>query len=228
MSSSSSSTSLAACPVTDWSYIAEGGANLVVAYSKHSSSSSEWSDTVLRIRKRRNASQTDNANDGQSAPSSSGDRQVEEDASVAFTDRVVIPLLPPQSTPELTSIPVPASWLMDMSDHIQQSRPESRRAVDSIDIHRGYVVRAENLVGTVDQQQLSIEIKVGAETRVHVPTECRRTKWVSLSAPPDYLAAQVGIPTTPNISFCRNQGHQDHPLQILPSSDPSGAAKTAA
>lgn len=148
--------SLDGCKVQDWSYVAEGGANLVVAYNDKTGSKSPFVGTVLRLRKL--------AHD---APTSEPLTLTEEDASVAFTDRVIIPLLPPNSTPTLLSIPVSREWLEDMHRHIQPHRPQTRRLVDKIDTDRSYVVLADNLVGSSsdDYRQISVEIKVGRDAR---------------------------------------------------------------
>jgi inositol-pentakisphosphate 2-kinase len=147
-----SSYSLAEVPVTHFSYVAEGGANLVVAYTGENYNSF-LQGSVLRIRKKIH-----------DAPSLSETALKEEDASVAFTDGVVVPLLPEHATPRLLSIPVHnKEWLRQLAEHVQYSRPLTRRDVDDIDVDRGYVVLADNLVGTAsdDSMSIAVEIKVG-------------------------------------------------------------------
>ena len=143
--------------VTDWRYVAEGGANLVVAYTgQHDDGTLR--NTVLRLRK---------VNHDNVKPADMTYLR-EEDASVAFTDRIVIPLLEGSSgravtnaTPRLTSLPVSREWLERMQEHIEPARPPTRRVVDSIDVERSYVVLAENLVGIEGDDDISVEIKVG-------------------------------------------------------------------
>lgn len=169
MASSSSSTSsllnlsLSSVPVTSFTYVAEGGANLVVAYTPHEQDNNNNNitdhsidevlrGTVLRLRKKAHG-----------APTLSQTTLQEEDASVAFTDSVVVPLLPPNATPRLVSIQInDKDWLERLSNHIENARPPARRAVDAVDTDRGYVVLADNLVGTATDTslQLSVEIKV--------------------------------------------------------------------
>lgn len=144
--------SLSAVPPTAFTYVAEGGANLVAAYTGDDDND-VLRGTVLRIRKK--------AHD---AAVLSDTTLREEDASVAFTDRVVVPLLPPRSTPKLISVPIhDKEWLKELAKHLQAERPTARRAVDDIDVDREYVVLADNLVGTAaaDTIQLAVEIKVG-------------------------------------------------------------------
>lgn len=143
-------SSLADVPVSSWSYIAEGGANLVVGYT---GSDPAFRGRVLRLRKVANESFT---------PSISSQLQ---DPSVRFTDAVVIPLLPVDATPALVSIQVPSQqWLQDLAQHIQPFRPVKRTQVDRIDLDRKYAVLAEDLVGAAGSsgstRQLSVEIKV--------------------------------------------------------------------
>lgn len=145
--------SLAAVPPTAFTYVAEGGANLVAAYTGDTANDEFLRGTVLRIRKRAHG-----------APILSETTLKEEDASVAFTDNVVVPLLPPRSTPRLVSVPIhDRVWFEVLAKHLQSARPASRRSVDDIDLDRGYVVLADNLVGTASDEsmQLAVEIKVG-------------------------------------------------------------------
>ena len=138
-------------PVTHWRYIAEGGAHIVLAYIAHDTDNS-LTGTVLRIRKRAVV-------DVYPARSA---HEEEEDGSVAFTNQVVIPLLPENATPKLFSVVVNKAWLVALSDHIEPSRPAARRGVDHIDICRRYLVLTRNLVGFHNDiyEQISVEIKV--------------------------------------------------------------------
>ena len=128
---------------SDWKYVAEGGANLVVAYNR---SDSSLVNTVLRVRKR-----------ALDAQRNSSRINTEEDASVAFTDRVILPLLGPNGTPTLTSLRASKAWLQDLSAHIEPSRPPARQMVDEIDTDRAYVVLTDNLLR---EGVLGVEIKV--------------------------------------------------------------------
>ena len=135
-------------PVTKWSYVAEGGANLVIAYN---SDESQYADKVLRLRKRKHG-----------APELDPEVLAREDPSIAFTDKVVIPLLPENATPRLSSVSVNRAWMQAISDHVEPFRPAARRALDKVDIDRKYAVLSENLAGTpaAKYEQLSVEIKV--------------------------------------------------------------------
>lgn len=159
------SFSLSSISPTAFTYVAEGGANLVAAYTgnndiddystnndKKTTADNFLRGCVLRIRKKAHG-----------APVLSETTLKEEDASVAFTDAIVVPLLPPHSTPRLISIPIhDKTWLQALAETLQASRPASRRSIDDIDTDRGYVVLADNLVGTAndDSMQLAVEIKV--------------------------------------------------------------------
>ena len=155
---------LSSVPPTAFTYVAEGGANLVAAYTgdnedtKSVDNNHDHADflrgTVLRIRKK-----------ALGAPILSESTLKEEDASVSFTDIAVVPLLPPHSTPRLINIPInDKTWMEALAKHLQASRPASRRLIDEIDTERGYVVLADNLVGTAndDSMQLAVEIKVSS------------------------------------------------------------------
>lgn len=125
----------------EWRYVAEGGANLVVAYT---GSLQLLDNSVLRVRKRA-VLQQQLAND-------------EEDASVAFTDAVVLPLLGGSGTPVLQSVRVDRAWLEQLAAHVEPARPASRRAVDVIDTLRSHVVLTANLLPS-QPGVLGVEIK---------------------------------------------------------------------
>ena len=136
---------------SDWKYVAEGGANLVVAYT---GAEPRLVNTVLRVRKR-----------ALEAQRHEGRLVTEEDASVAFTDRIIVPLLGPGGTPTLTSLRATKDWLQDLANHIQASRPPARRAADAIDTDRTYVVLTDNLLR---EDVLGVEIKVREDGNEHV------------------------------------------------------------
>lgn len=190
--------SLSSLPVTDFSYVAEGGANLVVASTGQHP---DLQETVLRHRKRPNSPM----------PSLlSATTLSEEDASVAFTDKVVIPLLGNNlhdATPRLVSLPVNRAWLQALHVAINPSRPPTRRMVDEIDTDRAYVVLAENMVGSSSSKydQLSVEIKVRERTTR------RHCNYLI----PLLYTAEMGISTADSSSTSLISDRQGNTLPIL-------------
>ena len=192
--------------VTDWRYVAEGGANLVVAYTGQQDPLLR--NTVLRLRK---------VNHDYVKPADMTYLH-EEDASVAFTDRVVIPLLEggeravANATPRLASLPVSREWLERMEEHIEPARPATRSVVDSIDVERSYVVLAENLVGIEGDDEISVEIKVGwRRTSISLARVLMRHSHAR------GCPAQMGLPAEPSAPLRRVSRYQDAALPLLPA-----------
>jgi inositol-pentakisphosphate 2-kinase len=129
---------------TDWTYIAEGGASLVVRYV--GSPSSTFSGRVLRLRKRPTQPKT-------STTLADG---IEQDI-LNFQSDVIAKLLPPGAAPVLQLALVEQAWLEILGERMEPFRPERRREADSIDTSRPYAILAPNLIG---ETGVSIEIKV--------------------------------------------------------------------
>lgn len=221
--STSAPFSLSSIPPTAFTYVAEGGANLVAAYTGTTDNDDFLRGAVLRIRKK--------AHD---APLLSETTLKEEDASVAFTQAVVIPLLPPRSTPRLISIPIhDKTWFEQLAKHLQAARPASRRAVDDIDTDRGYVVLADNLVGTAhdESMQLAVEIKVGTErymtamfiTNQFLSLSVMQPKWGFLPDP-THLSESSRPIKTQHCRFCLHRLHKSNPSPDTPLSHSSHSA----
>jgi inositol-pentakisphosphate 2-kinase len=129
-----------------WSYIAEGGASIVVRYMGVANST--FTGHVLRLRKRPISPAT----------SSKAAEDVEQ-KSLRFQADVIAKLLPPDAVPVLHLALVEQAWLEELAIHIESARPPTRRAVDCIDIDRPYAILAPNLISDTG---VSIEIKVRA------------------------------------------------------------------
>lgn len=220
------SFSLSSVSPAAFTYVAEGGANLVAAYTGNNNDNDDYNNndndkkittaddnflrgSVLRIRKKAHG-----------APVLSETTLKEEDASVAFTDAIVVPLLPPHSTPRLISIPIhDKTWLEALAEHLQASRPASRRSIDDIDIDRGYVVLADNLVGTAndDSMQLAVEIKVCRICSLLVSLVEVTNMQLLLLHLLSSLIAKMGILTKPRTSLRPFKTYQDTTLSFLSS-----------
>jgi hypothetical protein len=127
----------------DWSYIAEGRANVVWAYEGASPS---LKGKVLRLRKKRRSA-ADLAN-------------ADEDASVAFTNRVLSLLLPPESCVQLESLPVTRDALLAFAA-VYDALPQARNVHDAVDTGRAFAVVAESMLASPEGGTVvSVEIKV--------------------------------------------------------------------
>lgn len=134
---------------SDWSYVSEGGATIVFSYTGPPHPA--FSRTVLRLRKAPLEQLLQQ--DAQSGP----DVEEPDDPSIEFQNRVTSLLVPSVHLPRLESVPVTASWLLDLSVLAETSRPPLRRAKDAIDIGRKKAVLATDLVGG---KGWAVEIKV--------------------------------------------------------------------
>ena len=133
----------------DWQLIAEGGANIVFAYT---GSDPSYINKALRIRKRL-LSSTTAARPDQST-----------DPAVAFSAHVVSRLLPVEAVTELREVSVSTAFLQDLADRVESSRLPARRAVDVIDTTRTAAVLTEDLTAKKpplgSARLLAVEIKV--------------------------------------------------------------------
>lgn len=133
----------------EWTYLAEGGANVVLTLGPSSSpNDSPFSDKVVRLRKRRKGA----AVPGQSGP-------LGGDADVDFHLSIIQPLL--SDVVQLETLAVTREWLEGIDRVLNQraSRPRVRRETDAIDLDSHSVVVAQDLVSPL-RGEIAFEIKV--------------------------------------------------------------------
>jgi inositol-pentakisphosphate 2-kinase len=126
----------------DWSYTAEGGANLVLSFV---GARGLFTGKLLRLRKKKLAHATGS---------------IPDEVDVEFGRRIVTPLLGQEQVVEMERIAVSKQWLVDLKRALDSSeaRPAHRAAEDEVDEDAGVVVLAEDLVH--GEGVLAIEIKV--------------------------------------------------------------------
>ncbi|EIN07104.1 hypothetical protein PUNSTDRAFT_104610 [Punctularia strigosozonata HHB-11173 SS5] len=164
----------------DWSYVAEGGATIVLAYN--GPPHPDFNGTVLRARK---------------APVQPGDRDCKpdngqdpnldseevDDPIVVFQKEVIQRLVPSDALPLLRKIRVEHDWLTELAALVEKDRPKVRRQKDKIDVTRRRAVLATDLVGG---NGWAIEIK---------------PKWGFLPSP-HHLSPQTRSVKTRTCRFC--------------------------
>jgi hypothetical protein len=130
----------------DWTYTAEGGANIVVSYAGHASPL--LYGKVLRLRKRKNGGETTAGR-----------------VDLRFAKEVIEPLLGMGTVVKMAILSVAPDFLVGLRDHLQQTgaRPQERVEVDEIDVSLEEVVLTDDLVRGADV--LAIEIKVRLDRR---------------------------------------------------------------
>lgn len=131
---------------TDWKYIAEGGATLVLGYD--GPPSPKFSGMVLRLRKSDIHTVFEESPQFWSEPN---------DPIIQFQDEVVELLLSPKNLPRLQPVIVERPWLEQVAARVEAFRPAKRREKDRIDVTRHKAVLATDLVGG---KGWAIEIKV--------------------------------------------------------------------
>lgn len=142
---------------SDWSYVAEGGANLLLRYV--GSTSSQLTGKLLRLRKRRRISP--GIVDG--GKGMEGGIRVEE--SLHFVRGVALNLLGEEFGVETNVVEIGAGFI----DRIQKAlekrnvRPKERILKDQLDEREGVGVLVDDLIGA---SGLAIEIKVSSEPTV--------------------------------------------------------------
>ncbi|GAA5845307.1 hypothetical protein JCM3766R1_000725 [Sporobolomyces carnicolor] len=132
----------------EWTYLAEGGANVVLTLGPSSSpNDSPFSDKVVRLRKRRKGA----AVPGQSGP-------LGGDADVDFHLSIIQPLL--SDVVQLETLAVTREWLEGIDRVLNQraSRPRVRLETDAIDLDSHSVVVAQDLVSPL-RGEIAFEIK---------------------------------------------------------------------
>jgi inositol-pentakisphosphate 2-kinase len=152
--------STSATVVSDWAYVAEGGATLVLRYvgGPHP----VFSRSVLRLRKRPRGApdELDGVEGGVDASVYGGEDTNEDDVGpllVSFQADVVAPLLPPDTVGTMRLVPVNPHWLVAVAAAVEPARPAARRDVDEVDIALRTAVLAPDLIGAAG---VVVEIKV--------------------------------------------------------------------
>lgn len=126
----------------DWSYTAEGGANLVLSFV---GARGPFTGKLLRLRKKKLAHAAG---------------LIPDEVDVEFGRRIVTPLLGEAQVVEMERVAVSRKWLVDLKVALDgsEARPAHRAAEDEVDENAGVVVLAEDLVH--GKGVLAIEIKV--------------------------------------------------------------------
>lgn len=124
----------------DWSYLAEGGANLVLTY--RSQDNSAFNRKVLRLRKRNKAG-----------------KSLGGEADTDFHNFIIQPLFP--HAVELETAPVEREWLQGVQKMLdeEETRPQERRETSEIDVESQFGILADDLLGG---EGFAFEIKVSA------------------------------------------------------------------
>ncbi|GAA5900671.1 inositol-pentakisphosphate 2-kinase [Sporobolomyces salmoneus] len=112
----------------DWSYLAEGGANLVLTY--RSQDNSAFNRKVLRLRKRNKAG-----------------KSLGGEADTDFHNFIIQPLFP--HAVELETAPVEREWLQGVQKMLdeEETRPQERRETSEIDVESQFGILADDLLG---------------------------------------------------------------------------------
>lgn len=128
---------------SDWSYAAEGGANLVLSYA--GPSSSLLTGKAIRLRKRKIGPAVD-------GPAGEVD--------IRFAQEVVLPLLGVEHVVRMERVDVEPAFLQGIKDALEErgARPIGRRELDEVDVAAECVVLTDDLVH--GEGVLAIEIKV--------------------------------------------------------------------
>lgn len=126
----------------DWTYTAEGGANLVLSFA---GGRGPFTGKLLRLRKKKLAHASGFISD-----------EVDDE----FGRRIVQPLLGEEQVVDMERVAVSREWLVALKVALDTSeaRPAHRAAEDEVDEDAGVVVLAEDLVH--GEGVLAIEIKV--------------------------------------------------------------------
>jgi len=134
---------------SDWKYVSEGGATIVLSYT--GPSRIPFDGKVLRLRKsKRQHSKVVTFED-------SGLDEEPDDQTIDFQLKCMARLIPPEHLPKLETILLDGQWLEELALLHDPHRPQSRREEDGIDLTRKKGVLATDLIGG---NELSVEIKV--------------------------------------------------------------------
>lgn len=180
---------------SDWKYVSEGGATIVLSYI--GPSRIPFDGKVLRLRKskRQHPEVVDQLRDSRldEAP---------DDPTVDFQSKCMARLIPPEHLPDLETVLLDDHWLEQLALLQDPHRPQSRREEDGIDFTRKKGVLATDLIGG---NELSVEIK---------------PKWGFLPQPA-HLSLDTGPIKLRTCRFCmhnnlRAQRGQSLPMKYCP------------
>jgi inositol-pentakisphosphate 2-kinase len=140
--------------VSDWHYVAEGGANVVFGY--HGSSPS-YRNRALRIPKSRHYGSDDVA--------------AVSELSVLWRDELLPRLLPKAFLPDVKPVGLNGNWVADLLHDLGGSRPDFRSEIDlsafrnsEEQVHATLMDDLRTSSSDVSHAVLAIEIKVGKST----------------------------------------------------------------
>ncbi|KAN0065289.1 hypothetical protein ACQY0O_001124 [Thecaphora frezii] len=131
---------------TQWSYLAEGGLNLLLRYTPHpaskpaSAAPSPWQGKALRLRKSPRASSDASSSRGAESQRGTAAREDEVDEEAVFRDGVILPLLDDNASllPQTSVVRIDDEkdrrTLETLAARVEIHRPRERRSSDGIDL----------------------------------------------------------------------------------------------
>ncbi|KAM0752702.1 DUF941-domain-containing protein [Meredithblackwellia eburnea MCA 4105] len=189
----STQSEISASQPSDWSYTAEGGANLVLSYT--GTTSAILRGKAIRLRKRKVIKPVSSS----SVTTTSGHDPAGE-VDVRFSDQVILPLLGKDQVVQTEKVPVEKAFLQGLADvmRTRKDRPVNRVEVDEVDTQSPCVVLTEDLIH--GPGVLAVEIK---------------PKWGFLPSP-THLSSESKPYKTQHCRFCM---HSRLKAQEEPSSN---------
>ncbi|KNZ46056.1 hypothetical protein VP01_75g3 [Puccinia sorghi] len=133
-------------PTADWQYIAEGAANLILAYNPQGKRTEALNGKCLRLSKRTQGTTTTH----------------NEISSYRFHSQVLSQIIHQELLLTFQPVSLNQEWLKELANHFQATRPASKRCLSQIDPTATHAIIMDNLACQPDgdnQQMLSIEIK---------------------------------------------------------------------
>ncbi|KAG0151318.1 hypothetical protein CROQUDRAFT_651121 [Cronartium quercuum f. sp. fusiforme G11] len=159
-----------------WRYVAEGAANLVVAYDpdldRKMCQETSLKEKVLRLKKRdidhelehgvrselelaaNGRTKTQHDDQAQTRPPT-----IEKDAFVEFHHRILVHLFEPTHLLGFVSVRLQSDWLRTLGLAIQSSRPSFQQARSGIDVRSSTGMLMENLIGSGVDRHMAFEFK---------------------------------------------------------------------
>lgn len=180
--------------VTDWRFLAEGGANLVLSYA---GPVPELQGKLLRLRKKKND------------PSAS--HAIPDEVDVRFGTEIIRPLLGTEQVVEMELLDASQAWLKEMKSYLGRTgaRSAARVSVDDVDEGAAVAVLAEDLVQ--GRNVVAFEIKVRNEPRVVIYRHAhsfililRQPKWGFLPSS-EYLSEATKSVKKRHCRFCMHK-----------------------
>lgn len=224
---------------SDWRYIAEGSANLTIAYSPPPSRPSrpQLKNKCLRLRKRPISSAPEDpyphrsgSPDQQACPSCPRERRIDSSASsistgtkiegIDFHRRIIGSLMGPHLLLNFEPVKLESAWLSNLVTVIEPTRPNSKRVQESIDAQMQIALMMDNLTSNpaeeLAREMISVEIK---------------PKWSFLPQAPNLLdSSTAGVKT----EFCRTTPIPNEliittslPIDFVPFSSLTSTASSA-